>query len=347
MRVIFCVTMLFVFGSVQAQLGGSVSYSFLERPVSARQMALGGRNISSAHKDAAMFAANPSLLSDSIDNYFSAAYMGGLAPHFHFGAAKKINLASTLGLHLQTIDYGQMERTDATGQSQGTFSASDLAFALSYSQKINHISLGLATRYAQTRIDMQQGSALFFDMGATFFHPKADLKVALVLRNLGFRLREISPLEQFVMPLNLQLGATYKASGMPLRFSLTAHHLNRLMNIAYDDPNQGLTTDILGNQSRKELSTFQRFSRHWTLGVELVLTQGFNLRAGYDFMRRAEMKPPEQAGGRGLSFGLMLRVKSFEIAYSRMNQAIRVADNAISISFDVHKMFSKKQKLTL
>jgi hypothetical protein len=342
----FCLAMGLSF-QLYAQLGGRTSYSFLNRASSGRQMALGGRNISSTHKDALMFVANPALLSDSINNYFSMAYISGLAPEVHFGGAKKISAHSILGLHLQNIDYGTMERRDASGNLEGTFSAADFSVAVAYAQKINYLSLGAAMRYAQSRIDMQQGSAMFFDLGATFFHPKADLKVSIALKNLGFRLREISATEEFVMPLNLQAGATYKPSGMPLRFSLTAHHLNRFMSIAYDDPSQGLTTDILGNQSRKELSTSQRFSRHLTLGAELVITPGFNLRAGYDFMRRAEMKLPEQSSGAGFSFGIMLRIKSFEVSYSRLNQALRIADNCISLSFDVQKMFTAKDKLRI
>ncbi len=330
------------------QLGGQFSYSFVERPVAARQMALGGRNISSSHGDAAMFSSNPSLLSDSVSAKVALSYAGGLATHINLTTAHRLSsTAGTFGLHLQNINYGTLERTDASGQPCGTFTASDLSLALAYSHKINHIALGASTRIAQIRIDDFIGHALFFDIGATFFHPKHDLKFAAVIKNIGFKIREIVAGESFRMPVNALVGTTYKPKGMPLRFSLTAHHLNRFMTVAYDDPNFGVTTDIFGNQSRKELSKFERFSSHLTFGVELVISPGLNLRGGYDFLRRSEMKLRDaNAAGAGLSFGLMIRIKSLEVAYSRIAQVTGIADNCISLMINTKTLF-KKNKITI
>lgn len=326
-----------------AQLGGENSFEFLNLATNARTVALGGVNVSSGRDDLNMFASNPALLSDSTERFFSFSY------HSYYAGIGNTSLAyvhnfkkyGTWGFSMQYLNYGKFDSFDASGNSLGDFSAKDYAFAITHSKKMGVYTLGMTAKFVGSSIDVYNSSAILFDIGGTFKHPTKDLTVAMVFKNLGIGLGKFTPNSEFNMPFDLTLGASFKPEKMPFRFSLTAHNLNR-KNIAFNDPR---VPDNLVNGVgvEEEISGTDRFSRHFVIGGEFVLNKNLNLRFGYNFLRRKELSIETRTAMVGFSFGLMVRVKAFEFAYSRSLQHISGGTNNITLILDTRKLVGNKK----
>jgi hypothetical protein len=326
-----------------AQLGGEDSFEFLKLATNARTVALGGVNVSSGDADVNMFTSNPALLTDETDRFFSFAY------HAYYAGIGNSSLAyvhdfekyGTWGFSMQYLNYGKFDSFDASGNSLGDFSAKDYAFAITHSKELGVYTLGLTAKFVGSSIGSYNASAVFFDIGGTFKHPSKDFTAALVFKNLGFSLGNFMPNSEFNMPFDLTLGASFKPENMPFRFSLTAHNLNR-KNIAFNDPR---VPDNLvnGKPVEEDISGTDRFSRHFVIGGEFVLNKNLNLRFGYNFLRRKELSVETRTAMVGFSFGLMVRVKAFEFAYSRSLQHLTGGTNNITLILDTRKLLKGKK----
>lgn len=66
---------IFIFSSSFAQIGGNYTYSFLEKPVSARVAALGTNFMSIDDSDINIGFVNPSLINNNMHNSIALAYV--------------------------------------------------------------------------------------------------------------------------------------------------------------------------------------------------------------------------------------------------------------------------------
>ena len=97
---------------------------------------------------------------------------------------------------------------------------------------------------------------------------------------------------------------------MPFRLSLAGYNLG-LVNEKLFDPTG------TGEGELTEVNGVDRVMRHLALGTEILVHNNFNLRFGYNHLVRKELRLAETSGGAGFSFGFLLRIKSFELAYTR------------------------------
>ena len=134
------------------------------------------------------------------------------------------------------------------------------------------------------------------DLGLNYYHEASEWSVSLVARNLGGQLTAYE--DDFErMPLDVQLGATKRLTGSPLRFSATLVRLN--------DWEYGI-------------------GKHLVIGADLLLGTQFYLSAGYNGMRASEMKISSgddgaSSHGAGLSIGggLQLERLKLHLAYAK------------------------------
>ena len=56
--------------------------------------------------------------------------------------------------------------------------------------------------------------------------------------------------------------------------------------------------------------------RHFNFGTELVFSDNFQLRAGYNHQRRKELAPENIKGAAGFSWGIGIGIKKFKLDYS-------------------------------
>jgi len=329
-----------------AQVGGQKSFEFLNLPLGTRQTALGGINISSYHNDVSMFMANPALLTDSTDldlslgyyNYYAGVQQSALAMSNSF---KKLG---TWAFGIQYINYGDFEGYDNTGNFTGDFKAAEYSLMISNAQQVANFRLGGTLKLANSSIEAYQATALLLDFGGIFIHPTKDFTVGMVFKNIGFQLSSYIEGQNFEMPLDIQIGATFKPDKMPIRLSVTAHHLQQF-DIAYQNSADASQVDIFGQVIEEKISFADKLTRHFVIGGEFVMSKNLNFRVGYNFLQRRELTIENRRGLSGFSLGVMARFKKFEIAYANSVRHIVGGTNNISLTIHTSQFVNRKKKI--
>lgn len=309
-NIIAAVSLLTVWNVTYSQIGGQRSFEFMNIPSSARVTGLGGVNVSLSDIDLNMAYSNPALTSDTLSGYVSFNYLSYFADINNFSFVYQHDLGKYGSWFAGTshIDYGAIESFDDTGVDLGEVSAGETVIFLGRSHRVSHFGMGVTLKFINSAIAGYSSNALALDIGGTFRHPTHNLTAGLVFKNIGIVLSQYTDTDKAKLPFDVQLGASFKPSHMPFRFSFTGYNLYQ-GDISYFDPAQASGDD--------EPGTFDKIFRHIVIGAELLLTKNVNLRMGYNHLIRQELKLEDASGGAGFSFGLMFRVKAFEFAYSR------------------------------
>lgn len=334
---------VFLCARVNAQIGGSQSFDFVNLPVNATAFALGNQNITVRSVDNNHFWQNPASLDTAFDNYLSYNFnpwFADVSTHSLSYTRSHDKLGNfAFGVHY--LNYGEMSETDENGNVLGTFSSSEYLINLGYARRFDNFSYGANLKFAHSSLAAFNASALFVDLGGQFIHPSEDFVVGMVFRNVGLVLDKYTGDSDFVLPFDLQVGASYKPKYMPLRFSTTLHRLYRY-DIAYNDPNVVTGFDENGEPINEAPGTLDKVTRHLVFGTELLLADGFNIQAGYNFLKRRELQISERKGMVGFSFGFMLRVKTVQVAFARSIDHISGGTNKFTITTDLN-MFTKNR----
>lgn len=314
--------LLFLFISfpslLYCQIGGKNAYEFVAFPANAKVSGIGGTNVSVYDDNVNMFMHNPALLNTNMIDKLSVSYIPFYAGIHAGSATYGINFekAGNFGFGVQYFDYGNIENTTAGGASNGSFHVREYAIVAGHSRKVDNFTIGMNLKFAGSSMFNQNAFAVMADMGAAFIHPEKALTVGLTVKNVGYALKKYQPRYEVKMPFDAQLGMTYKLEHMPLRFSVTIHHLHQY-DIVYKDPGRNTTNLITGDNTNDDKKTGDIIARHFVLGGEFLLSDNINLRVGYNHLRRKEMRLPETRGMAGFSLGGMLRISHFKLEYTR------------------------------
>ncbi|MBX9851295.1 MAG: type IX secretion system protein PorQ [Cytophagaceae bacterium] len=337
---------VFSYSSCYSQIGGRNSFEFVDMGVNAHVAGVGGLNVSIKDNDLNMILQNPALLTSEMHKNLSLNYVAFFADikSTSLAYAQNFNNRSIYAGGLQYNYYGQIQRTDPTGADLGTFSPNEYFIFASRSHTINYYSIGATVKFASSSIDTYNSLALMADLGGIFKHPKKDFTIGLVFKNMGVALKKYTPESKVALPFDIQLGTTFKPEHMPLRMSITVHHLYK-WDIVYLDPTVKGTVDLEGNEIKQKKSFADKLGRHFVLGGELILSKNFHLRFGYNYLRRRELRLQTKSGGAGFSFGFMMRVKSFEFSFSRAYYHVAGGANYLTVTTNFSKLLKKKQKV--
>ncbi|WP_435356045.1 type IX secretion system protein PorQ [Emticicia sp. SJ17W-69] len=312
------------------------SFSFLNIANNARINALGGVNVSLIDTDVNLFTSNPALLDSSQQGQLGINFSPYLASSKFISLNYAPNFKNgTWGVALQNLNYGTFQGTDAVGNVTNDFTANDFSLGLTHARKINHISFGITAKLVGSLLESYSSVAFLTDWGGTFTHPKHDLSFGIVAKNVGFVLKSYGNIRPEI-PFDLQIGASFKPKYMPVRFSLTAHHLYAF-DIAYNDPSINYTFDNQGNKIAKNISITDKILRHFTVGTTILIHRNVNLFLGYHHLRRKELLAASLGGAAGLSFGAMLRNKQYNISISRATFASGNGQTSFSFLWNFRK----------
>ncbi|WP_162428617.1 type IX secretion system protein PorQ [Pontibacter pudoricolor] len=326
-----------------AQVGGQRGFTHLELPASAKQAALGTINVSAFGHDVNMVAANPALLNAEMDRQLSLSYVGYLADIKQSTIAYAFN-HEKLGRWAATINYlnyGDFVQRDATGMEEGNFTINDYTLSLTHARQAEAFTIGATAKFAVSSMAGNKAVGLLADVGGLFKHPERDLTVGLAFKNIGYQVKPFDDGERQAMPFDAQLGASYKPEHMPVRLSVTAHHLYQF-DVVYLDPNTKGRLDANGNEIKEEKTTGDKIARHFVVGTEFIFSKNFQLRAGYNHLRRKELRLQNKAGSAGFSLGAMLRVRAFELNYSSAFYHPSGAGHYVTISTDTGTLLKRK-----
>ncbi len=329
---------------LQAQhLGGRYSFAFLRLPSNAPLAAQGGVNISGRDRNVNLFLANPAQLNPETDGNISVNYSPYYAGISHSSAAygNKHRENGHWGAAIQYLDYGTMEETDATGAVLGNFSARDYAAVVGYAHTLSPYTIGVNVKLAGSHLAEYSSYAALFDVGGVFKHPAQDFTIGLAIRNAGFAFKSYTADTRTDLPFDVQLGTTFKPKFMPLRFTFTAHHLHRF-DITYNDPALRTTIDQNGNEVVSKISFVDKLSRHLAFGTELSLGKALKLMGGYNHLVRQELRLQNSPAAAGFSFGALLQIKAFSLAYSRFYQHSAGGVSYLTLTGSLKELGSKK-----
>lgn len=339
---IFFVLIVLTISKAFSQVDGNASFNFLRLTDNARVSALGGEATSIYDSDVNAANYNPASLNQQAQKKLSLNYMpfyGGVSKSSALYGFKGKSRSGTWSAGASFINYGNIEETDVQGNVIGSVPSNEYAMFLTRSDKIGPYSLGITAKLAGSHLSSYSAFAALFDVGAMFVHPRKDFNVGLAVKNVGFVFKDYTKNSNSTAPLDVQLGLSYKPEHMPLRLYITAHHL-QVWDIQY--VNQDITTPNLEPEKKK--FTEQLF-RHFVFGGEFVFSENFNLRAGYNHMRRKELAIEERGGLAGFSFGGMIRIKNFEINYTRAIYHIAGGTNVLTLTLDASAFGAKKRTI--
>ena len=225
-RVLLLINSLAVF-NVYAQVGGSSDFEWVNSVASSKPMALGGTNILKYSELQSNFLSNPSTLQDSASHIVNLDFISNkLWNKYQVSYENFFPKIGSIGIVMQSYGFGDFESTDQFGNTQGSFQVNNFLLGLSYKHTIAHFSTGISVKLVQNRIDSYSSSALLFDLGGLFVHPKADFQVGLTLKNIGTAFKNYYEGYNANMPIDVQFGASFKPQNMPLKFYLTIHQIN-------------------------------------------------------------------------------------------------------------------------
>lgn len=300
-----------------AQNFGS-SLDFLIKESNARTAAIGGFNVSLGDDDVQMVNGNPALANRSMCRTLGMSYNPSLAGIRQYNNAycDSVPKAGILFTSIQFLDFGVFKQTDPAGADMGNFTASQYAVSIGTSRQKGNFKLGSALKFTALQINGFQANAILADLGMSYRHPTKDLSYGLSIRNLGFQTKKFyTDGRQIPIPLNIQAGFSYRLSHMPLRISVTGFYLQET-DIQYLDPATPGQLDPNGKLVKEKKKITEQIARHLCIGGEFLLNRNFNLRVGYNHLRRKELRAETGAGLTGFSLGFMINTKPLNLAYS-------------------------------
>ena len=344
---LLCFLLLFI--SVQAftqGLGGNSTYQFLNSYANARIAALGGSAIASHDSDLNVAYPNPSMLMPQMNNQLTYNYVKMFADigSGYVGFAKHIDSIGTFAAGVQYISYGNFTKTTPDGQIQGTFTAGEYCYHISYSRKIGKINYGGSLKFINSNLETYNSFGVAIDAAASYFNPRNLTTYTAVISNLGTQLTTYRKDNYENLPLNVQLGFSKKFAHNPLRISLIAHNLQNIGNNIYQIANRNSRNISLetGEPIQEDLTFTQEILSHLIVNTEVIFSRTFMFRFGYNYLRRREVGLVDNLGFSGFSWGFGLRVSKFNIAYARANYMINRSTDHFSITTNINDFYKRK-----
>ncbi|MCX6230016.1 MAG: type IX secretion system protein PorQ [Bacteroidetes bacterium] len=321
-----------------AQIGGSHTYQFLTLSNSARIAALGGNFLAIKDDDISLAIANPSLISSGMNNKLAVSYVSYFGDvNYGFAAYSRSfdKLGSFVG-SIQYINYGTFIETDATGQTYGEFRAGEYAINIGWGKNLDsNFSIGSTFKTIISSLESYSSFGIAVDVAATYNNTKKGFTSSLMLKNIGRQLSHYTTGNNEALPFEIQLGISQKLRHAPFRFSLLLNHLEK-WDLSYEDPlNPTVKYDPLTRTTteKSKLSQFgDNMMRHVVVGVEFMPSTAFNIRVGYNYQRRQEMKVETALSTVGFSWGFGFRVSKFNFSYAHVIQHLAGSSNFFTIA---------------
>lgn len=345
--IITFILLSFFLSELNAQIGGSYTYAFLNLPNSARIAALGGNANAIKDNDLSLCLVNPSLLTKKLNNQVTLSFVDYYSD-INYGFVSYARDLKKLGMFdasMQFINYGKFTNTDATGMSYGTFTAGEYAFNLGWGRQLDSLfSIGANLKNIYSHLDTYHSYGIAVDVAGTYSSAKSQFTATFIALNIGRQLKYYTEGNNEPLPFELQLGLSKKLAHTPFRFSVVLRHLEK-WDLTYVDPNNPEpTVDALTGDPIPE-KKFGKFldkgMRHMVVGGELSPSRNFSLRLGFNYQRRKELKVDSKLSTVGICWGFGFRIKQFNLSYSRARYHLAGSPNNITISTNISDFIRK------
>jgi len=336
---------LFIQTNSYAQLGGSKSFAFLQLPASAKITALGGYTSITSETDLASVTQNPSLLNYRMDNVWSlniCNYFQDIQ-YGHIATAFNVKDVGMFGLGVNYVNYGSFVLRDDIGNDLGSFKATENTFNISYSNKFRQFRYGATTKLLFSNLAEYRSTGLALDLGGSYTDSASGLGLSFSLLNVGSQVKTYTG-ETESIPFEARFAVSKRLKHAPFRFTLTLHNLQKF-DLTYDDALSGSNQIDLstGLPIKQNYTITDKLMRHVALGTELLFSENFNVRFGYNHQLRRELGIEEKPGTVGFSWGFGLRVKKISFSYGMAKYHLAGNTNMFSLSVNPSDFYRKKK----
>ena len=344
MNKLFTIIAIAILGVSQsfAQGNGQDNYQILQTISAARIAALGGNAIAVKDGDLNLGLVAPSLLDSSSSGQIAFNYTRffGEANITQIGYGHHFNEIGTVTFSIQNLGYGSFDLTDEAGNVQGTFSAGEYIFQAGIGRQLDkNFSLGANVKYIFSEMAEYKSSALAVDLATTYFNPQKEFTATLLMKNVGSSLSSYTDNTDETLPFEIQMAISKKLSKAPLRFSLIGENLQQ-WDLTPESDDEVEIDPLTGEEVQVNPGGFgANLARHLVFNAEILLTKNFNLRFGYNYNRRQQLKIEERPGAAGITYGLGIRIAKIHLSYARAAYSLAGISNhfSLSVKFDDFK----------
>ena len=272
-------------GAALSDDAGTTGYNFLKIGVGARPAAMGGAFTALAAdvdapgwNPAGLYGIRGRTGTLSLTNYLIDTQAG------HATVAVP-GPRRAWAVSVTYVTYGDMRKTDATGQDLGTFGASDVAVYLTMAQPVwrHWLVAGVNLKGVYSSIDDYSSDAYMADFGLLAHTPVEGLTFGASLSNVGTVRSGYTGNYEDSLPVDFRIGVAHHPAHMPVPVVLVAD-----LNM----PNDG--------------------DAFVTMGAELQLPGGLYVRPGYS-TRQTGVQGDDALGFTG---GLGLSARSYRLDYA-------------------------------
>ena len=338
--IILIILQVLIYPKVFGQIGGENTYDFLNLTNSARMAALGGNQVAlSDSLDLNVSYNNPSLLRPEMRNMLAMNYVDYFAginygyAAYSFGTSLPGNFA--VGMHY--INYGKFVEALPNGEKTGaSFNAAEYALNIIWSNEYKQFTYGINLKPILSSFESYQSIGFAADLGISHFSKNRHTVASLVARNIGTQITTYyDGADRESIPFDLQFGISKKLLHAPIRFAATMQHLQKWDLAKPVEDNTGITTVYTEEKFTK------KFMRHMVLGVELLPSPNFTIRAGYNHQIRQELRLQEKMSTVGFSWGFGFRISRFQLSYGSARYHLAGSTNLISVAINLSDGFKK------
>lgn len=322
-------SLLFIFCfsfPVFSQEGDEV-FSFLRYPTSSRANALGGQTVSLIERDPSLIFHNPGLLGSEMDGMLNLNYMNFVSD-INIGSVaytKAHGEQGAWGIGASFISYGSFKQKSNENIDEGTFSAKDINITGIYAHDLSdRWRGGLAIKFLYSSFESYSAIGLCADAGLSYYNSDNGFSFGFTLKNMGAQLKSYNE-ERQKLPWDIQMGISKKLQHNPIRFSITAIHLNK-WKIDYIDKTDEENKD----------SFLKTFTRHLVFGVDYIPSENFWLGVGFNPKSNQDMSLQNGNKLGGFSIGGGVRISKFDVSAS----VAKYHPSAVSLMLSVSTTFA-------
>jgi hypothetical protein len=340
--------LVFIFSIISlttfSQIGGDNTYDFINLPNAAKSAALGGNIIALPDNDLGLAYHNPALLKEDMHNQIVLNYVNYFTDinYGYISYARNYKDVGNFGIGMQYMNYGEFIEANNLGDKTGTFGASEYAFHLMYSKKIDSMfQFGATLKPVYSQLDTYTSFGLLSDIGISYYNPDRLFMASFVVKNIGSQIKPYNDDNFEPIPFEVQIGISKKLLHAPFRFSLIAHHLETY-DLSYQKINNAEPTNVFNSESDAEKvgdDLFENLMRHMIFGMEFLPTENFFVALGLNYKRRRELQISEKPGFTGFSFGFGFKLSKFQFSYGRASYHLAGASNHFSISTNLSEFY--------
>ncbi|MDR0831119.1 MAG: type IX secretion system protein PorQ [Prevotellaceae bacterium] len=318
-RIFLIITAILLYSSAFSQAGYGV-YQFLNLPMDARSVSLGGTNVMINDGDINLALNNPALLSLETSNMLTFNYANYItdinyasAAYAHYAGKSKKNI---IGFGVNYLDYGKFAGYTEEDNPTSTFTAKDIAVNLMYARILpKGVTVGANLRPIFSFYELYSSFGMALDIGMNYHNDTALVDVGLVVKNIGGQFTgyyvDMNGQHREPLPINLMFGISKKFKHAPFRLSFMMHNM-QTWNLGYE------SSPIIDLEYNKQnnVNWAKMLFRHTIWALEIFPHKNLTFTASFNPRRRAEMDIPDIKTIAGFAFGAAIKISKFNVGFS-------------------------------